>query len=79
MPQKLSPIETVINYKQEIDDALKSLQSLSDENFTFEPSNITWDDVGYIEHLAELVTRARDYAFQQTIYLHKGSHNETIN
>lgn len=79
MPQKLSPIKTVINYKQEIDDALKSLQSLSNEHFTFEPQNITWDDVGYIEHLAELITRTRDYAFQEVIYLQKGSQNETIN
>ena len=78
MSKKPSPINTMLDYKQEIDETLKSLQALSDEHFTINFNDINWDDAGYAEHLAKLVTGARNFVFQETIYLHKGERHETI-
>ena len=79
MPQKLSPIKSFINFKKEVDEGLVRLQALSDAHFNIDPKNIGWGDVGYVEHIAELITNTKDFAFQEGDCSPKGDHYETIN
>jgi hypothetical protein len=54
--------------KAEIDAMLTRLQSLSDDHFGVAPDEVTWGDVGTLEHHAELLKRITDMAF------HEGEH-----
>jgi hypothetical protein len=47
---------------------LTRLRSLSDDHFGVAPDEITWGDVGTVEHHAELLKRITDAAF------HEGKH-----
>ena len=47
---------------------LTRLQALSDEHFGVAPDEVTWGDVGSLEHHAELLKRITDMAF------HEGEH-----
>jgi hypothetical protein len=54
--------------KAEIDAMLTRLQALSDDHFGVAPDEVTWSDVGSLEHHAELLKRITDMAF------HEGEH-----
>jgi hypothetical protein len=54
--------------KGEIDAMLSRIQSLSNDHFGVAPDEVTWGDVGSLEHHAELLKRITDMAF------HEGEH-----
>jgi hypothetical protein len=47
---------------------LARLQSLSDDHFNVQPEELTWADVGTLEHYAELLRRITDCAFREGEY-----------
>ena len=49
--------------KAEIDDMLARLQALSDDHFNAHPGEISWGDVGTLEHYVSLLKRITDSAF----------------
>jgi hypothetical protein len=51
--------------KAAIDAMLTRLQSLSDDHFGVAPDEVTWGDVGSLEHHAELLKRITDMAFRE--------------
>jgi len=51
--------------KIEIDLMLTRLKSLSDDHFGVAPDEVTWGDVGTLEHHAELLKRITDMAFNE--------------
>jgi hypothetical protein len=51
--------------KAEIDAMLTRLQALSDDHFGVAPDEVTWGDVGTLEHHAELLKRITDMAFNE--------------
>jgi hypothetical protein len=51
--------------KTEIDTMLKRHQALSDDHFGVAPDEVTWGDVGTLEHHAELLKRINDMAFRE--------------
>ena len=51
--------------KTEIDAMLNRLQALSDDHFGVAPDEVTWGDVGTLEHHAELLKRINDMAFRE--------------
>ncbi len=51
--------------KAEIDAMLTRLQTLSDDHFGAAPDEVTWGDVGSLEHHAELLKRITDMAFSE--------------
>jgi hypothetical protein len=54
--------------KATIDAMLSRIQSLSNDHFGVAPDEITWGDIGSLEHHAELLKRITDMAF------HEGEH-----
>ena len=54
--------------KAEIDLMLTRLGALSDEHFGVTPDEVTWGDVGTLEHHSDLLKRITDMAF------HEGEH-----
>jgi hypothetical protein len=54
--------------KAEIDLMLTRLGALSDDHFGVAPDEVTWGDVGTLEHHAELLERITNMAF------HEGEH-----
>jgi hypothetical protein len=54
-----------VQRKAEIDTMLARLQALSDEHFGVAPEEITWGDVGTLEHHAELLRRITEMAFSE--------------
>jgi hypothetical protein len=44
---------------------LTRLQALSDDHFGVAPDEVTWGDVGTLEHHAELLKRINDMAFRE--------------
>jgi hypothetical protein len=52
-----------VQKKAEIDAMLSRLQALSDEHFGYSPDEVTWSDVGSLEHHAELLKRITHMAF----------------
>ncbi len=63
-------LNAFLGKKAEIDEILARLQSLSDEHFNTHPDDITWGDVGSLEHYASLLKRITDSA------LGEGEHAE---
>jgi hypothetical protein len=51
--------------KSEIDTMLTRLQKFSDDHFGVAPDDVTWGDVGTLEHHAELLKRITDMAFNE--------------
>jgi hypothetical protein len=51
--------------KDAIDALLARLQALSDDHFGYAPEDVTWADVGTLEHYAGLLTRITDLAFRE--------------
>ena len=51
--------------KAEIDTMLQRFQALSDDHFGVAPDEVTWGDVGTLEHHAELLKRITDMAFNE--------------
>ena len=51
--------------KTEIDAMLTRLRALSDDHFGVAPDEVTWGDVGTLEHHAELLKRINDMAFRE--------------
>ena len=54
-----------VQKKAEIDAMLARLQALSDDHFGYAPDDITWSDVGSLEHYAGLLKRFTDSAFSE--------------
>ena len=54
-----------VSKKAEIDAMLARLQALSDDHFGVAPDEVTWSDVGSLEHYAELLKRITDSAFDE--------------
>ena len=54
-----------VQRKAEIDAMLTRLQALSDDHFSVAPDEVTWGDVGSLEHHAELLKRITDSAFKE--------------
>ena len=52
-----------VSKKAEIDAILARLQVLSDNHFNSNPEEISWADVGTLEHYANLLKRLTDSAF----------------
>jgi hypothetical protein len=51
--------------KVEIDLMLTRLGALSDDHFGVAPDEVTWGDVGSLEHHADLLKRITDMAFDE--------------
>jgi hypothetical protein len=51
--------------RSEIDAMLTRLRALSDDHFGVAPDEVTWGDVGTLEHHAELLKRITDMAFNE--------------
>jgi hypothetical protein len=54
-----------VQKKTDIDAMLTRLQALSDDHFGVAPDEVTWGDVGSLEHHAELLKRITDMAFNE--------------
>ena len=54
-----------VSKKTAIDAMLARLQALSDDHFGVAPDEVTWGDVGSLEHYAELLKRITDSAFDE--------------
>jgi hypothetical protein len=54
-----------VQRKAEIDALIARIQALSDEHFGVAPDEVTWGDVGSLEHHAELLKRITDSAFNE--------------
>jgi hypothetical protein len=54
-----------VSQKAEIDEMLTRLQALSDDHFGCAPEDVTWANVGTLEHYAELLKRITDSAFSE--------------
>jgi hypothetical protein len=52
-----------VQRKAEIDTMLSRLQGLSAEHFGVAPDEVSWGDVGSLEHHPELLKRITDMAF----------------
>ena len=44
---------------------LARLQALSDDHFGYAPDEVTWAQVGSVEHYAEILQRITDMAFNE--------------
>ena len=53
-----------VSKKAEIDTMLARLQALSGDHFNYSPDEVTWGQVGTLEHYAELLKRITDSAFK---------------
>lgn len=56
-------LEAFVAKKAEIDAMLARLQALSDDHFNAHPDEVTWANVGTLEHYASLLKRISDSAF----------------
>ena len=56
-------LNAFIGKKVEIDEMLARLQALSDDHFDIHPDEVSWGDVGTLEHHAGLLKRITDSAF----------------
>ena len=54
-----------VQKKAQIDTMLTRLQTLSDDHFGYAPDDITWSDLGSLEHYASLLKRITDSAFSE--------------
>lgn len=63
--RKRQPLDAFIAKKAEIDAMLARLQRLSDDHFDCAPEDISWGDVGTLDHYAELLKRITDSAFKE--------------
>lgn len=63
--RKRQPIDAFIARKADIDTMLERLTELSDDHFNVHPDEVTWGDVGTLEHYAELLKRITDSAFKE--------------
>ena len=51
--------------KAQIDTMLSQLQALSDDHFESHPDEITWADVGTLNHYVSLLQQITDSAFKE--------------
>jgi hypothetical protein len=58
-------LDAYIAKKTEIDAMLARLTALSDDHFNVAPDEVTWADVGTLDHYAELLKRITDSAFNE--------------
>jgi len=58
-------LDAYIAKKTEIDAMLARLTALSDDHFNVAPDEVTWADVGTLDHYAELLKRITDAAFKE--------------
>ena len=57
-----------VQNKAQINTMLTRLQTRSDDHFGYAPDDITWSDVGTLEHYASLLKRITDSAFSEGEY-----------
>ena len=62
---KQAALNAFIAKKLEIDAMLDRLQLLSDDHFDANPEQVTWCNVGTLEHYASLLKRITDSAFNE--------------
>jgi len=67
---KEAALNAFMEKKVVIDAMLARLQELSDDHFNAHPDEISWGDVGTLNHYAGLLQRITDSAF------HEGEHAE---
>ena len=58
-------LSTFIATKAEIDTMLRRLQALSDEHFNTHPDEVSWGDVGTLQHHAARLREITDSAFRE--------------
>ncbi|PRY23515.1 hypothetical protein CLV78_1044 [Aliiruegeria haliotis] len=58
-------LSTFIATKAEIDTMLRRLQALSDEHFNTHPDEVSWGDVGTLQHYAARLRDITDSAFRE--------------
>ena len=61
-------LSAFLGKKDEIDEMLARLVSLSDDHFNTHPDEVNWADVGSLEHYASLLKRITDCAFSEGEY-----------
>ena len=61
-------LNAFIATKAEIDTMLQRLQSLSDEHFNTHPYEVSWGDVGTLQHYAARLREIADSAFHEGEY-----------
>ena len=54
-----------VSKKAEIDAMLTRIQKLSDDHFGVGPDEVTWGDVGSLEHHSEMLKRITNMAFNE--------------
>jgi len=67
---KEAALNAFMEKKAEIDAMLARLKTFSDDHFNAHPDEISWGDVGTLNHYAGLLQRITDSAF------HEGEHAE---
>jgi hypothetical protein len=65
LKSKEQALAAFVSKKAEIDTILTRLQKLSDDHFGCAPDDVTWGDVGTLEHYAELLKRITDSTFNE--------------
>jgi hypothetical protein len=58
-------LATFVSRKAEIDTMLTRLQALSDDHFGYSADEVTWAQVGSLEHYVGLLRRITDMAFNE--------------
>lgn len=61
-------LNAFISAKAEIDTMLERLTALSGDHFETKPDEINWDDVGTLNHYANLLRQITDSAFKEGEY-----------
>jgi hypothetical protein len=62
---KIDALAAFVAKKAEIDLMLTRLGALSDDHFGVAPDEVTWGDVGSLEHHADLLKRITEMAFDE--------------
>ncbi|NEI52666.1 hypothetical protein GR217_34170 [Rhizobium leguminosarum] len=61
-------LDAFVAKKMQIDNMLNLLLALSDRHFEVAPQDVTWGDVGDLEHYAAQLKEITDRAFRQGEY-----------
>jgi hypothetical protein len=61
-------LEAFMTTKFQIDAMLDRLKALSDDHFNTHPDEISWGDVGTLNHYASLLRQITDSAFKEGEY-----------
>ena len=61
-------LDAFLAAKADIDTMLSRLKTLSDDHFETHPDEITWADVGTLNHYVSLLRQITDSAFKESEY-----------